>query len=158
VADAADSVHKSTEKHDDTEAERGDTGGNTSAEVASQTDLDMADDDSGQDVSSQATSIGKAPENQWGSNIHTRGTNRDSSPHRPMGQDARHVTPSRRCQANLSLDDTVLANDVQVDTFELPSFENAERLLQCYMDNCHNSFPFLAKKAFTHQFYHCTLV
>jgi hypothetical protein len=152
VADAAESVHKSSEKHDDTEAERGGTRGNTSAEVTSPTDVDMADDDSGQDVSSQATSIGKAPETQW------HGANRDSSPHRPTGQDARHTAPSRRRQENFSLDDAVLANDIQADTFELPSFENAERLLQCYMENCHNSFPFLAKTAFTQQFYHCTLV
>jgi hypothetical protein len=158
VADAAESVHKSTGKHDDTEAERGDTGGNTSAEVTSPTDLDMADDDSGHDVSSQATNIGKAPETQWGSNMHTHGANRDSSPHRPTGQGARHAAPSRRRQANLSLDDAVLADNVQADTFGLPSFENAERLLKCYMENCHNSFPFLAKTAFTQQFYHCTLV
>jgi hypothetical protein len=144
--------------HDETEAERGSSVGNKSAEIASPTDLEMADVDSGQDVSSQATSIGKAPENQWGSNIYAHGAHRDSSPDTPTRQYARHATLSRRRQANLSLDDTLLANYGKDDTFELPSFENAERLLLCYMENCHNSFPFLEKKAFTREFYHCTLV
>jgi hypothetical protein len=62
----------------------------------------------------------------------------------------------RTNKASFFLDDEIVSLDLKVDPFELPSFEDAERLLQSYMTSCHNSFPFLAKKAFTQQFYHCT--
>lgn len=62
----------------------------------------------------------------------------------------------RTNKASFFLDDEIVEMDLEVDAFELPSFEDAERLLQSYMTSCHNSFPFLAKKAFTQQFYHCT--
>jgi hypothetical protein len=43
----------------------------------------------------------------------------------------------------------------ELELFELPTFEDAERLLHSYMDNCHNSFPLLSEDAFTRQFYDC---
>ncbi|KAF2823425.1 hypothetical protein CC86DRAFT_396207 [Ophiobolus disseminans] len=67
--------------------------------------------------------------------------------------------PSKSAHVNKTsffLDDLSLETDPDVDPFELPSFEVAEKLLQAYMTSCHNSFPLLAKKGFTHQFYHCT--
>jgi hypothetical protein len=47
-------------------------------------------------------------------------------------------------------------SSLELDPFELPPFEDAERLLHNYMDNCHNSFPLLSEDAFTRQFYNCT--
>ena len=38
---------------------------------------------------------------------------------------------------------------------EMPMFETAERLLLAHMESCHNTFPFLAKKVFMNEFYHC---
>ena len=59
-------------------------------------------------------------------------------------------------KASYFLDVESLETDPEVYPFEIPSFENAEKLFQAYIRSCHNSFPLLAKKAFTHQFYHCT--
>jgi hypothetical protein len=144
-------VHKSTEKYDQVEAEHGDGEGNTNAEFASSADADveLMDEDPSQDAWSQAT--GKP---------HANVASGESSPFRSPGRDAQWPTALRQChkhspakranKSNVSLD------DAEVDAFELPAFEEAERLLQCYMENCHNSFPFLAKKAFIRQFYDCT--
>jgi hypothetical protein len=157
VADTADNVHKSTEKHDRVEAEHGDGEGNTSAEFASSADadVDLMDEDPSQDAWSQAT--GKPYANV---------ASVESSPFRSPGRDAqwstalrqhhKHSPAKRANKSNVSLDDAVVGIDTEVNAFELPAFEEAERLLQCYMENCHNSFPFLAKKAFIRQFYDCT--
>lgn len=59
-------------------------------------------------------------------------------------------------EVSIFLDDQVFEPDLEVDPFELPPFAVAERLLQAYLQNVHNSYPLLNKKAFTHQFYHCT--
>jgi hypothetical protein len=59
-------------------------------------------------------------------------------------------------EVSIFLDDQAFEPDLEVDPFELPPFDMAEKLLQAYLQNVHNSYPLLNKKAFTHQFYHCT--
>jgi hypothetical protein len=153
IADAADSVHKSAEKHNGAEAEHGGEEGNTSAGVASpaDADMDLMDEDSNQYAWSQPTS-----------HPHARVPSGGSTPSRSPGHGSQRPNPSRHGQghsppeASVSLDDAVLGVDPGVGSFELPSFEDAERLFKCYMENCHNSFPFLAKMDFTRLFYDCT--
>jgi len=59
-------------------------------------------------------------------------------------------------KANYYLDQEPLETDFIADPMEMPPFETAERLIMAYMESCHNSFPFLAKKAVMSEFYHCT--
>jgi len=59
-------------------------------------------------------------------------------------------------EVSIFLDDKIFEADLEADPFELPPFDVAEKLLQAYLQNVHNSYPLLNKKAFTHQFYHCT--
>lgn len=44
-----------------------------------------------------------------------------------------------------------------IDPLDMPPFETADRLVRVYMENVHNSFPFLQKKAFLGCFYDCKL-
>ncbi|KAF2034350.1 hypothetical protein EK21DRAFT_56709, partial [Setomelanomma holmii] len=177
VADAAATLQKSPDKRDeagsasDQGKEQGEA--NVSAEVGSSADLDLLDEDLMHDEQTRATGfIGKASEIQWLRKLHSRGVSEDHvGPYGPPGQNveaaAERLTALRRRQeiypnsalmhtskASFFLDDEVFEMDLEVDPFELPSFEDAERLMQAYMESCHNSFPFLAKKAFTHQLYH----
>jgi hypothetical protein len=152
IADATDTVHKSAEKHHGAEAGHGEGEGNVSAEVASPAfaDTDMMDEDPNQDAWSQATS-----------NPHAKVASGGSSPSRSPGHGSQRLNSSRHGQnysppkAHFFLDDAALGINPDVSSFELPSFEDAERLFKCYMENCHNSFPFLAKQAFTRLFYDC---
>jgi hypothetical protein len=155
IADAANSVHKPAEKHDGAKAEHGEGDGNTSTGAASPADVDMdlVDEHHNQDAWSEPTSIS-----------HAKVASRGSSPSRSPRHGSQRPTPSQHGQnhsppnANFSLDDAVLGVDPNVGSFELPSFEDAERLFKCYMENCHNSFPFLAKMDFTRLFYDCTYI
>jgi hypothetical protein len=59
-------------------------------------------------------------------------------------------------EVSIFLDDQLFEPDLEVDPFELPPFDVAEKLFQAYFQNVHNSYPLLNKRAFTHQFYYCT--
>jgi hypothetical protein len=177
VTDAAATFQKSPDKHDEAESDQGREEGeaNVSAEVGSSADLDLLDEDLMHDEQTRATGfIGKASEIQWLRKLHSRGVSEDHvGPYGPPGQTAEaaaeRLTALRHRQekypstlmhtnkASFFLDDEVFEMDLEVAPFELPSFEDAERLMHAYMGSCHNSFPFLAKKAFMHQFYHCKL-
>jgi hypothetical protein len=177
VTDAAATFQKFPDKHDEAESDPGREEGeaNVSAEVGSSADLDLLDEDLMHDEQTRATGfIGKASEIQWLRKLHSRGVSEDHvGPYGPPGQSAEaaaeRLTALRHRQeqypstlmhtnkASFFLDDEVFEMDLEVDPFELPSFEDAERLMQAYLGSCHNSFPFLAKKAFMHQFYHCKL-
>ncbi|KAH7402520.1 fungal-specific transcription factor domain-containing protein [Pyrenochaeta sp. MPI-SDFR-AT-0127] len=114
--------------------------------------------------------IDNALGSQWLRHLETSGyKNKHAGPYRSPGQDteaasrslaaSRHrqaISPSlliHSSKASYYLDDEPLKVDSMVDPFALPPFETAEKLLQVYMESCHNTFPFLAKKAFTSQFY-----
>ncbi|KAH7078360.1 fungal-specific transcription factor domain-containing protein [Paraphoma chrysanthemicola] len=174
VADAVATLQKSPDKHGSNDSDQGKEQGeaHVSAEVGSSADLDLIDEDLMHDEQTRATGfIGKASEIQWLRKLHSRGVSEDhTGPYGPPGQNAeaaaerltalRHrqekdpSTLMHTSKASFFLDDEVFEMDLEVDPFELPSFEDAERLMLAYMGSCHNSFPFLAKRAFTHQFYH----
>jgi hypothetical protein len=140
-----------------------------STDVGSSAHLNLLDEDRMQEERTLAGGFsGRASDIDWHRKLHT---NRIGEVGRPSGQNdeaaierlnirrRRATTPSsfvRTNKASFFLDDEIVNLDLEVDPFELPSFEDAERLLQSYMTSCHNSFPFLAKKEFTQQFYHCT--
>lgn len=42
--------------------------------------------------------------------------------------------------------------DVDVDPYELPPYESAKELLDCYMTDVHDTFPILSRKNFERQF------
>lgn len=171
-------MQRLTDKDGEADAEQAEEQGdaNVSAEVGNSAGLDTLDEDLMRDEMTRATSfVGKASEVQWFRKLHAHQHHIDEkvSCYDPPGQHAEASTDrsaaSRRCQAGASppslmhtksasfyLDDEWLEVDLESDPFELPPFDEAERLLQIYMKNCYNSFPLLGKKAFIRQFYHCT--
>jgi hypothetical protein len=169
VADAASTLQKTPEKHDDGDAEpeRSDGEAGVSAEVGSNADLDLVDEDLLDDESARATGfIGKASEIQWIRKLHMHGIDqKDDGPYGPPGQSieaaAERLAALRRRQekypttlmhttkASFYLDDEEFDMDFELDPLELPLFEVAEKLLQTYMESCQAYFPFLAKKSCT---------
>jgi hypothetical protein len=170
-------LQKSAQKHGTSEHESKEEQGeaHVSAEVGSSTDLDLLDEDLMHDEQSRATGfIGKASEIQWLRKLHSHDTiDMHDGPYGPPGQSAEAVaerlaalrhrqgqqatTLVHTNKTSFYLDDELFEMDLEVDAHELPSFETAEKLMKAYLDSCHNSFPFLVKKAFTKQFYHCKL-
>jgi hypothetical protein len=140
-----------------------------SADMGSSVDLDLLDEDRTQDEKTMARGFSRRlsdtdwhrrlPVNHVGEVVGPSGQNDEAATERLNLRRRRATAPSsliRTNKASFFLDDEKVEMDLEVDPFDLPSFEDAERLLQSYMTSCHNSFPFLAKKAFTQQFYHCT--
>jgi hypothetical protein len=52
------------------------------------------------------------------------------------------------------LDDQKVHLEGHINPYELPPFEVAERLLQCYISTVQNTFPILEKMQFIAEFYH----
>ncbi|KAF9699003.1 hypothetical protein EKO04_002894 [Ascochyta lentis] len=100
-----------------------------------------------QDVSNQVK------ENAWG----PQGDDNKEEDKRPTvpreGHDSHLAPPLHTSQANFYLDDEILETDPIVNPLEMPQFEIASRLVVVYMENVHNSFPLLSKKAFFSCFY-----
>ncbi|KAF2856860.1 hypothetical protein T440DRAFT_12250 [Plenodomus tracheiphilus IPT5] len=171
VADAASSLQRSPDKNYEAEHSEDQGEANISAEVGSSGDLDLVDEDLMRDEQTRATGfIGKASEIQWLRKLHTDGGNdKNDGPYGPPGQDReaaaerlaalRHrqrVNPvplMHTSKANYYLDEEPLETDFMADPMEMPPFETAERLMKAFMESCHNSFPFLAKKAVMNEFY-----
>ncbi|KAF2109257.1 fungal-specific transcription factor domain-containing protein [Lophiotrema nucula] len=180
VADAAN-TSKSPDKQDISglsglSVDEGRGEADVTAEVGSNEDMDMIDEDLLRSQKSRATGyIGKNSEIQWLRRLNHEvdfpgqpGETREG-PYGPPGKsvEARHerlaATKERHAKrtplinsSSMSyyLDDENVEMDFMAAPFELPPFDIAEKLLQCYMDTAHNSFPFLAKKTFVGQFYH----
>jgi hypothetical protein len=176
IADAAAAVQSSPEKVSDKTDEQEEPGeAGISAEVGSNEDQDLVDEDLMQDEQTRATGfIGKASEIQWLRKLHQDdGQNDKEGPYGPPGPDQKaaseRLAAFRRRQENHSselmhtskasyfLDDEPLDTDLLVEPFEMPPFKTAERLLLTYMEICHSTFPFLAKKVFMNEFYNCEL-
>jgi hypothetical protein len=177
VADATESLQKSPDKDGEVDAEFEEEQGeaDVSAGAGSSAGPDAADEDLMRDETTRATnSTGKASEVHWSHQLHTHHhhVRKEGDPDQPLGQHTeaatQHIAASGRRQAEASppnlahtksasffLDDEWLEVDLNSDPFELPSFDEAERLLQIYMKSCYNSFPLLGKKTFMRQFYHC---
>jgi hypothetical protein len=169
VADAASTLQKRPEKHDDADAEPEGADGeaDVSAEVGSNADLDLVDEDLLDDESARAAGFfGKASEIQWIRKLHMHGIeHQHDGPYGPPGQNteaaAERLAALRRRQekypkalmrtskASFYLDDEDFDIELTLDPLELPPFEVAEELLQTYMESCHAFFPFLAKKSCT---------
>ncbi|KAF2735168.1 hypothetical protein EJ04DRAFT_576398 [Polyplosphaeria fusca] len=158
----------------DLDSEHGEA--NISAEVGSNDDLDIVDEDLLQNERSRATGFfGKPSEIQWFRKLHyeadNKGTDRSlfEGPYGPPGDNdeanaerisaLRHrqlKNPSRlthTSSCSFYLDHEQVRMDFFPDPLELPPFETAEKLLKIYMDTVQNTFPFLAKKTFVNQFY-----
>ncbi|KAF2022094.1 hypothetical protein BU24DRAFT_417747 [Aaosphaeria arxii CBS 175.79] len=157
---------------DRSDDERGEA--NVSAEVGSDEDLDLVDEDLLRDQQSRATGfVGKTSDIQWLRRLdhETKHGPRDTSsgPYGPPGSS--HRASLERVKAmkkrkekdpdpkadtsSLSyyLDDQPFDLDYLVDAWELPPFATAERLLNCYMTRVHDTFPIVAKKALVGRFY-----
>jgi hypothetical protein len=173
VADASASLQRgaSTDKNEEAEGDQDEDQEetNVSADVASSADLDLLEEDRMQDertlargFDGSASDVNRYRQPQTDRSGKVGGPprqNDEAANERPGLRRPRETAPSPRVRINKAsffLDDEIVEMDLEVDPFELPSFEDAERLLQSYMTSCHNSFPFLAKKAFTQQFYNCT--
>ncbi|KAF1913756.1 fungal-specific transcription factor domain-containing protein [Ampelomyces quisqualis] len=176
VADATESLQKLPDKDGEADAEQEEEQADAdgSAEVGGSIGPDTLDEDLMRDEVARATGfVGKASDVQWFRKLQTHHHNirENADPYEPPGQHAEaateHFASSRRRQADAPLpnliytrsasfflDDECLEVDLDSDPFELPSFDEAERLLQIYMRSCYNFFPLLGKKAFTRQFYH----
>ena len=145
-----------------------------SAEVGSIEDQDLVDEDLIEDEQTRGTGfIGKASEIQWLRRLHhDDGQTTKGGPYGPPGPDQKAATErlaayrQRRenypelmntTQASYFLDHEYLDTDFMVEPFDMPPFEMAERLLLTYMEVCHSTFPFLAKKVFMDEFYNCEL-
>ncbi|KAF2709484.1 hypothetical protein K504DRAFT_481868 [Pleomassaria siparia CBS 279.74] len=158
----------------DPEDERGEA--NISAEVGSNGDVDILDEDLHCTDQSRATGfIGKNSEVQWIRRLHHEADHskeiheRYTGPYGPPGISAQANTgrlnarkrrqerdPDALLQTsscNFYLDDENIHIDFMVDPFELPPFETAERLLKSYMESVQDSFPILAQKSFISHFY-----
>ncbi|KAF2647339.1 hypothetical protein K491DRAFT_784785 [Lophiostoma macrostomum CBS 122681] len=147
-----------------------------SAEVGSNEAVNMVDEDLLGNEASRATGyIGKNSEIQWLRRLHlevdhpTQTSHMLEGPYGPPGRsseaDAERVSAAKRRQdksipmkhtssVSYYLDDETIEMDMLTTPYEVPPFETAEKLLHCYMDTVHDTFPFLAKKTFVAQFYH----
>ncbi|KAF1951687.1 hypothetical protein CC80DRAFT_191676 [Byssothecium circinans] len=182
VADAAAAIQKSpsklrnTEGEPDAELEEGEA--NISAEVGSNEDLDNMNEDILRNEQSRATGyVGKNSEVQWLRQLNheavtaaSHGKDVYRGPYGPPGSNARAwadreaALRQRQMQDpvpqvptsnfNFNLDGETIDMDFMVDPFDLPPLETADRLVRCYMDTVHKTFPILPKKTFVNQFYH----
>lgn len=171
IADAASALHRPLDKPYEAENSEELGEAHISAEVGSSGDLDLVDEDLMLDEQTRASGfIGKASEIQWLRKLHTEGGNdKEDGPYGPPGHDRESATERlaalrhrqrinpvpliRTSKANYYLDQEPLETDLIADPMEMPPFDLAERLIMAYMDSCHNSFPFLAKKAVMGEFY-----
>ncbi|ORY19882.1 fungal-specific transcription factor domain-domain-containing protein [Clohesyomyces aquaticus] len=175
IADAASSVTKSPAKTRSPDfQDRGEA--NTGAEVGSNDDMDLLDEDLLSSEQSRATGfVGKNSEIQWFRRLHHEVARPDEAggryegPYGPPGDNpeaaSQRLEAMRRRQAkdpgppshlsNFSfyLDDEKLETVAGVDPYALPPLVVAERLFNCYMDSIQNSFPILAERIFRNQFH-----
>ncbi|KAH7126817.1 fungal-specific transcription factor domain-containing protein [Dendryphion nanum] len=175
VADAVQATKSAEQSRTPADDERGEA--NTSAEVGSNEDLDLIDEDLLRTEQTRATGfMGKNSEVQWLRRL-ARNTEEDvsglqprpSGPYGPPGVSAeafaRRGEALRRRQekdttilintSTLSfyLDDEKVELDFLAESWELPPFETAERLLSSYMETVHDTFPIVAKKPLLNRFY-----
>jgi len=176
VSDAASAVNLSLDTntelgHDEDEGSEQNQV-DLSTETGSNKDGDLVDEDLLTYDDTRATGfIGKASEIQWLRNLHIHGDGQGhQGPYGPPGhsnqavadqstalrsqQQGRSPNPIRTSKASFYLDHEAVDIDYDVDAFELPTPDTAEKLLQTYMESCHGSYPFFSRRAFELQFYH----
>ena len=177
VADAAASLSKSSDhtKSPDANNERGEA--NVAAEVGSNDEVDVMDEDLNRSEGSRATGfVGQNSEIQWMRRMNNDAEHskqnkiKDDGPFGPPGDNAEAVAARKQAgdirrtrlksaprweatSCSFYLDDENVDLDFEVDRDELPPFEVAERLLNCYLSQVQDSFPILVKKSFRGHFY-----
>ena len=174
VADAAASLTKSPDKAKSPDREGGEAF--VSAEVGSNENTDVMDEDINHNPTSRATGfLGRTSEIQWMRRLDTEAEqaaiarSKDDGPFGPpenspeaanQRERARSIrrdklgSPSREATtSSFYLDDEIADLDFVVDPDELPPFDVAERLLNCYLSHVQDSFPILVKKSFVRHFY-----
>lgn len=146
-----------------------------SAEVGSNDETDVLDEDIVQTRTSQATGfIGKSSELQWIRSVQRetqrlkQGLKGPNSPYGPPGTSAessmQRIAAQRQRQRQESnapnststfyLDDEGVEVDYAVDPYALPTIEVAQRLLERYMGTVQDVFPVLSKEVFSTQARH----
>ncbi|KAF2653941.1 hypothetical protein K491DRAFT_495193 [Lophiostoma macrostomum CBS 122681] len=171
VADAAASLTKCPDKVKSSETE----GGNAfvSAEVVSMAITSLMDEDLNRNANANTTS--KTFESRWsrGMNIEAEQTgspwNKDDENFGPPEDSSGAATQRTRARSirrdkfvgpdreatssSFYLDEEITNLEFYVDQDELPPFNVAEKLLNCYLSQVQNSFPILVKKSFVQNFY-----
>lgn len=172
VSEAASSLSPSHSFQDVTQGEA-----DTSAEVGSNGDMDILQEDVLQTEASRATGfVGKSSEVQWMRRLQqdTEGPDEAAShlegPYGPPGDSAeaarqrteawtqrQQQDSSARAQTNAStfyLDSNDTEVNRTVNPFELPPRDTAQMLLDGYMATVQDSFPVLSETVFRHQIDH----
>lgn len=143
-----------------------------SAEVGSNDETDMLDEDILQDKDSQATGyFGKSSEVQWLRRLQRemeRPESASSGPGSPYGPPGTSTEAAKRriealkqrqqrkpsiptSMSTFYLDSEGVEVDYAVEPYELPTIEVAQRLVDRYMRTVQNVFPVLSKQTFTDQ-------
>ncbi|KAF2187211.1 hypothetical protein K469DRAFT_738344 [Zopfia rhizophila CBS 207.26] len=172
ISDAASSLKR--RRSSDPDGIHGEA--NVSAEVGSNEDLDILDEDLLRDEETRATGyVGKSSELQWLRRLQHEmerpegALSRFDSLYGPPGDSPETTSRrmeafKRRQQQNTSppiqiststfyLDNHSIEVDYAIDPFELPPMETAQRLFSSYMNTVQDLFPILSRKTFTSQFY-----
>jgi hypothetical protein len=147
-----------------------------SAEVGSNENTDVMDQELNHNENSNATGfLGRTSEVQWMRRLSAdaeqagKSRNKDDGPFGPPGNSHEAATQRERARSirrdtlvspprdattsSFYLDDEIADLDFVVDPDELPPFDVAERLLNCYLSQVQDSFPILVKKSFVRHFY-----
>lgn len=146
-----------------------------SADVGSNDETDVLDEDILQDKETQATGyIGKSSEVQWLRRLQQEAERREVTPSTPSSQygppgsssestklriealkQRQHEKPNVPTSAStFYLDGEGVEVDCSVEPYKLPTIEVAQRLLDRYMQTVHDTFPILSKETFTDQVRH----
>ncbi|KAF2634808.1 hypothetical protein P280DRAFT_523786 [Massarina eburnea CBS 473.64] len=148
---------------------------NVSAEIGSNDETDIVDEDVFEDQESRATGfVGKGSEVQWLRRVrseqerHGGDSSQTDGPYGPPGTSMKAASrriearqkrkqqerslPARASASTYYLDVDSIEVDNNVDPFELPTTADAHILLNHYMDTVQEAFPVLSKQTFTAQF------
>ena len=113
--------------------------------------LDLLDEDLHINDRARATGfVGKNSEVQWLRAVAVAQLDRVDGERR--GSFAAGIGTEQISSYSFWTDTESVEIDFYVDAYELPPFEIAERLLECYMNKVHDSFPILPRKTFEDQF------
>ncbi|KAF2000680.1 hypothetical protein P154DRAFT_575736 [Amniculicola lignicola CBS 123094] len=179
VADAATTLSKSPDKEKKSEPDDSRGEANVSAEVGSNDETDLVDEDLLTSERSRATGFyGKNSEVQWLRQLHQEADrnspqssyDHSEGPYGPGGttdeasakrlaatkqRRAKHSKPRvQTSSCSFYLDDERVEMDFMVDPFEMPPFPFAKKLLDCYLQTVQDAFPILPIQSFTTHFYH----
>lgn len=116
--------------------------------------LDLLDEDLHISDRARATGfVGRNSEVQWlRAAAHAQTDRPDEDGVQRRGSYATGLSNEQISSYSFWADPESVEADFFVDSYELPPLETAERLLGCYMNKVHDSFPILPRKTFEDQF------